>query len=100
MGFNWKKFLPTRLFSRRQQSEVMIGLDRALSRISLFDEVVGTALNEDGTVTIYVRGSVSDSFPKIVGLIRKHAPGTHGEVRLADPSILEARVMHQPGLMQ
>ncbi len=58
-------------------------LDRTLARISLFDEVVRAQPNPDGSVTIFVRGDIADSYEHIVGFIREHAPGVHGELRRA-----------------
>jgi hypothetical protein len=70
-------------FSAEPKAKEPVGVDQALARISVLDEVIGTKVNVDGTVTIYVKGSVAESYTKIVSLMKRHAPGTRGEVRRA-----------------
>jgi hypothetical protein len=70
--------------SNDTKAEEPAGLDRALARISVLEEVTGTKVNVDGTVTIYVKGSVSECYSKIVQLMKRHAPGVRGEVRRAE----------------
>ena len=73
-----------RVFFKSLRKEMGLkGLDAALSRISLIEDVVSTALNKDGTVTILVKGEVDKHYPGIVLLMQRHAPGVRGEVRRA-----------------
>src|SRR4051812_2133202 len=58
-------------------------LDRALTKVSLLEDVVSTSECPDGTIVIYVRGGVDKHYDRIVELIQTHAPGVHGQIRRA-----------------
>lgn len=55
--------------------------ERAISRLSLRDDVIGIRENLSGEITVFVRGNVADSFDSIVRQLRQDAPGVHGDVR-------------------
>lgn len=72
------------------------GLDYALSRISVMEEVTGARLNEDGSVLIFVNRPVDEAFPAIVSVIQQHAPGLRGEVRRAGGAPATPPVLPSP----
>ena len=84
MSFKFQAF-----FGSSKRAPGMSGIDNALARISLIDDVVGTQVNHNGTVTIFVRENVDRHYPKIVAIMQKHAPGVRGEVRSAPMSMLQ-----------
>lgn len=81
-----------RLFKKDPRRSAAARQHLAMARVSFFDDVVSTRHNPDGTFTIFVRGSVAESYERIVKYLRKEAPGLHGDVRKAPEN------MHQDAM--
>ncbi len=72
----------TKLFKRETKAPALqVGVDLLMTKLSVMDEVVSARVNDDGTITVYVKVNVEQALPKILGCVRTFAPGTHGEVR-------------------
>lgn len=86
-------------FLKNSQGKKMdlAAVDKAIAKVSLFESVVRTSQNPDGTVVIYVRGAVDDNYDHIVQFLRLHAPGIHGQIRrAADPLAPKAKAKPNP----